>query len=73
MITRDKVLESNYFYDNGGHRWRRNGKSKVYKTRGDVIVPVKYGLYRYGYVKYTSRGVVLDSKRLGTAAISFAE
>ena len=69
MFTRDNILESKYFYDSDGYKWKRNGKSKVYKTRVDVIVPVKDGLYIHGYVKYTSQGVVIESKRRGSARI----
>jgi hypothetical protein len=32
-------------------RWRRNGKTKTWKTRpADFRIPVKYGLYQYGYI-----------------------
>jgi hypothetical protein len=31
--------------------WRRNGQTKTYKTRPeDFLVPVKFGLYQYGYI-----------------------
>jgi hypothetical protein len=31
--------------------WRRNGKTKTWKTRpGEFSVPIKYGLWDYGYV-----------------------
>ena len=37
--------------DNTPQRWRVNGKPKTWKTRlGEVRVPVKHGLYQYGYV-----------------------
>jgi hypothetical protein len=54
MITKEQAMtESNFFiYDNGKCRhWRRNGQTKTWKTRPDEFkVPVKYGLYAYGYV-----------------------
>jgi hypothetical protein len=33
--------------------WRRNGKTKTWKTRPTHFsVPVKYGLYGYGYITH---------------------
>ena len=33
------------------HKWRRNGKTKLWKTRLlEFKVPIKYGLYSYGYL-----------------------
>lgn len=37
--------------DGSPQRWKVNGKPKTWKTRpNDVKVPVKHGLYAYGYV-----------------------
>lgn len=37
--------------DLNGKRWKVNGQVKVWKTRpADVRIPVKHGLYKYGYV-----------------------
>lgn len=34
-----------------GRRWRRNGKTKLWKTRPQEFrIPVKFGLYAYGYI-----------------------
>ena len=32
--------------------WRRSGQPKTWKTRDDVQVPVKYGMYDHSYVKW---------------------
>lgn len=35
----------------GGHRWRKNGATKFWKTRpNEFRVPVKFGLYQYDYI-----------------------
>ena len=37
--------------------WRRSGRTNVWKTKPDkFLVPVKFGLHRYGYV--SERGLV---------------
>lgn len=37
--------------DGTPERWRVNGKPKTWKTRpGEVRVPIKRGLYQYGYL-----------------------
>jgi len=34
---------------------RRNGQTKTWKTRPDnYMVPVKYGLYHYGYISHSN-------------------
>ena len=34
-----------------GRTWRRNGATKTWKTRpGEFRIPVKFGLYAYGYI-----------------------
>ena len=39
-----------------GKRWRRNGKTKLWKTRPDQFkIPVKHGLYQYGYITDTDK------------------
>lgn len=35
--------------------WRRNGKTKVWKTRPDEFkIPIKHGMYSYGYIDNTN-------------------
>ena len=37
--------------DGTPQRWRVNGKPKTWKTRpGEVHVPIKCGMYSYGYI-----------------------
>ena len=37
------------------YRWRRNGKTKTWKTRPtEFRIPVKYGLYDYGYIDHSN-------------------
>lgn len=37
--------------DELGKRWRRNGRTKTWKTRpGEFRIPVKHGLRSYGYI-----------------------
>lgn len=32
-------------------KWRRNGKTKTWKTRPDEFkIPIKHGLYSFGYI-----------------------
>ncbi len=58
MITKDQAINARMFYhvelknkDGTSLRARRNGKTKTWKTPPDVFrVPVKYGLYDYGYI-----------------------
>jgi saccharopine dehydrogenase-like NADP-dependent oxidoreductase len=38
-------------------RWRRNGETKVWKTReGEFRVPVKFGLRSYSYITHLNAG-----------------
>lgn len=58
MITKDEAIKSDMFLllgsrnaDGTLQRWRRNGVTKTWKTRpNDFRVPVKRGLYEYGYI-----------------------
>ena len=62
MITFEQACSAdrfellNYFNADGSRkRWRRNGKTKVWKTRpGHFRTPVKHGLYDYGYIDHTN-------------------
>lgn len=39
--------------------WRRNGQTKLWKTRPDHFrVPIKYGLYGYGYIDHDNANQV---------------
>jgi len=56
MQKRD-IHTANYFEhkawknaDGSPMRFRRNGKTKTWKTRSDFRIPVKHGLYDYGYI-----------------------
>jgi hypothetical protein len=54
-ITRDQALNARYFhvvssYDGKCDTWRRNGQTKTWKRSPERFrVPVKYGMYSYGY------------------------
>jgi len=54
MVTKEQALECNAFYINNNGKsylWRANGKCKVWKTRpNDFKLPIKHGLYAYGYI-----------------------
>lgn len=66
MVSYEQALSENYFHKVGGcskvvgprggvkhHQVivRRNGATKTWKTRpGEFRIPVKYGLYEYGYI-----------------------
>lgn len=58
MLTREEVLTAHMFHDDFQRnadgtcqRWRRNGVTKTWKTRpNDFRIPVRYGLYVYGYI-----------------------
>ena len=58
MITKAQAMTTNNFEmvnhnnsDGTPVRWRRNGATKTWKTRPDHFkIPVKYGLYDYGYI-----------------------
>lgn len=52
MVTKQEAMTENHFVESAtGARWRRNGATKVWKTRPDEFrVPVKFGLYGYGYI-----------------------
>jgi hypothetical protein len=58
MITKAQAIDAQYFHENGTTNssggcqiWRRNGKTKVWKTRpSEFRIPIKWGLYRYGYI-----------------------
>lgn len=51
FISNDKVLSLDK-----ANKWRRNGKTKVWKSASrseHFRIPVKYGLRTYGYIEYT--------------------
>lgn len=54
MITKEQALVVDEFhsqFSNRCHNWRRNGKTKTWKRQPTRFqIPVKYGLYRYGYL-----------------------
>lgn len=57
MITKDEALVEDNFHTNSKrpdgtcYNWRRNGQTKVWKTKPSTFrIPVKYGLYNYGYI-----------------------
>lgn len=58
MITKDQAMTAQHFVarydfnaDGSNQVWRRNGKTKTWKTRpNDFAVPVKRGLYEYGII-----------------------
>lgn len=58
MITYEQALSADEFHlahrmKGKVHRWRRNGTTKTWKTRpGHFRIPVKYGLYQYGYITH---------------------
>ena len=60
MLTFEEAVSAHYFHANhepGGkvYTWRRNGRTKTWKTRpGEFRIPVKYGLYQYGYIFHST-------------------
>ena len=69
MITKEQALTATLFHENGCsrtvgprggvmvsmHPWRRNGKTQTWKTRPDDFrVPIKRGLYDYGYLTHNN-------------------
>jgi hypothetical protein len=58
MITKDEAMTARHFEmvaafnkDGTPIRCRANGKCKTWKTRpNDFSLPVKHGLYEYGYI-----------------------
>ena len=58
MITKTQAMTAQHFEmvnhnnaDGTPVRWRRNGATKTWKTRpNDFRIPVKYGLYEFGYI-----------------------
>lgn len=69
MITKEQALTAQEFHEEpcrrtigprGGVKdsvvvWRRNGATKTWKTRpNEFRVPVKYGLYSYGYIDHAN-------------------
>lgn len=45
--------------DGTPERWKVDGKPKTWKTRpGEVKIPVKHGMYDYGYVTETDLHLV---------------
>ena len=57
-MTREQIRTADMFYmfchanaDGTPVRWRRNGRTKIWKTRPhDFKIPVKHGMYDYGYI-----------------------
>lgn len=55
-----KAQESNTFFhkveinsDGTPQKWRRNGKTKTWKRKPDAYqIPVKRGLYQFGYITH---------------------
>lgn len=68
-ITRDQALNARYFHVDSclGNKcsvWRRNGQTKTWKRSPERFrIPVKYGMYAYGYIDETD----LDRTDLHTA------
>ena len=59
MVTKEQALNAMMFHvaigPNKCQKWRRNGATKVWKTRPDEFrVPVKFGLYAYAYIDHTN-------------------
>ena len=60
MITYEEALTARHFEhvklanaDKSPLRARRNGQTKVWKTRpGEFQIPIKHGLYSYGYITH---------------------
>lgn len=58
MSTRQELLNADHFEminhenaDGTPVRWRRNGKNKLWKRdKNRFQIPVKHGLYDYGYI-----------------------
>lgn len=51
MVTKDLALVAREFTDGNGRTWRRNGQTKTWVRSPERFrVPVKFGLYDYGYV-----------------------
>jgi hypothetical protein len=56
MITKEQAISAPAFHEDHEpgakvYRWRRNGVTKVWKTRPDEFrVPVKYGIKSYHYI-----------------------
>lgn len=62
MITKEQAMNAKRFThvtiknaDGTALRVRANGKCKTWKTRpNDFCLPIKYGLYAYGYITQDS-------------------
>jgi len=58
MISKSQAMTVNHFEmvnhknaDGTPVRWRRNGKTKTWKRKPEAFqIPVKHGLYDYGYI-----------------------
>jgi hypothetical protein len=57
MVTYDQALTAREFHYAPActkirvEKWRRNGQTKVWKTReGEFRIPVKYGIRDYSYI-----------------------
>lgn len=58
MLTKEQAMIESHFHhnlnqnsDNSCERWRRNGKTKIWKTREtEFQIPVKHGLRDFAYV-----------------------
>jgi len=45
--------------DGTPQRWKVNGKTKTWKTRpNEIKIPVKHGLYSYGYITHNDLDLV---------------
>lgn len=69
MVTKQEALVENYFHssvwknkDESCQRWRRNGKTKIWKTRpNDFRMPIKYGIRDFSYIIYVEGDEVLSN------------
>lgn len=53
MVTKEQaIIEAEFHHEpSGNRRYRRNGATKTWVTRPlEFRVPVKFGLYEYGYL-----------------------
>lgn len=61
MVTYEQAISAREFHyapactKTRVERWRRNGKTQVWKTRaGEFSVPVKFGLKSYSYITHNN-------------------
>jgi len=50
LATLQRGTKLTYTVNGKAYKWRVNGKLKTFKTKPDFKLPIKHGMYNFGYI-----------------------